>query len=219
MRLQRPACVTGLTRAVSLCGTACLFAAFLATAGLITPCFAQPDYLLNATPVGPAKADPAIARALKSIEPGRIEADIQALVGFGTRSTLSSMEKDLAPGQGVTAAADWIAGQFEEISKGCGGCLEVRRDTFVQPVSERVTQPTTLTNVFAILKGADPAQAKRMVLVTGHYDSRRTDVMDARGAAPGANDDASGVAVSLESARALSKLHLASTVVFVAVAG
>jgi hypothetical protein len=219
MRLQGPACVTGLTRAVSLCGTALLIAAGLMTAGLATPCLAQPDYLLNATPVGPAKADPAIARALKSIEPGRIEADIKALVAFGTRSTLSSMEKDLPPGQGINAAADWIEAEFERISKDCGGCLEVRRDTFVQPVSERVTQPTTLTNVFAILKGTDPAQAKRMVLVTGHYDSRRTDVMDARGAAPGANDDASGVAVSLESARALSKLHLASTVVFVAVAG
>ena len=219
MRLQRPVCVTGLVRAVSLCGTAGLITAGFMMAGLVTPCFAQPDYLLNATPIRPAKADPAIARALKIIEPGRIEADIQALVGFGTRSTLSSMEKDLPPGQGINAAADWIEAEFERISKDCGGCLEVRRDTFVQPVSERVTQPTTLTNVFAILKGTDPAQAKRMVLVTGHYDSRRTDVMDARGAAPGANDDASGVAVSLESARALSKLHLASTVVFVAVAG
>jgi hypothetical protein len=144
---------------------------------------------------------------------------LKTLVGFGTRSTLSSMEKDLPPGQGVSAAADWIAGQFEQISRECGGCLEVHRDTFTEPVAERIPQPTTITNIYAILRAADPVQAKRTVLVSGHYDSRNTNILDARGAAPGANDDASGVAVSLECARALSKLHLPGTVVFVAVAG
>jgi hypothetical protein len=129
------------------------------------------------------------------------------------------MEKDLPPGQGINAAAEWVAGQFDQISKECGGCLEVHRDTFTEPVADRIPQPTTITNIYAILRGTDPVQAKRMVLVTGHYDSRNTNVLDARGAAPGANDDASGVAVSLECARALSKLHLPATVVFVAVAG
>jgi len=128
-------------------------------------------------------------------------------------------KKDLPAGQGVSAAADWVAGQFEQISKECGGCLEVHRDTFTEPVADRIPQPTTITNIYAILRGTDPVQAKRMVLDTGHYDSRNTNVLDARGAAPGANDDASGVAVSLECARALSKLHLPATVVFVAVAG
>jgi hypothetical protein len=214
MRVPRSIRVAGLMAATFLCGKTC--PAQSGTAML-------PDYLVDARPVAPAAADPAIAQALKRIEPARIEAIIKTLVGFGTRSTLSSMET-LPPGQGISAAADWIAGQFEEISEGCGGCLEVKRDTFTQPVSERVTQPTTITNVYAILRGAGmsdegPAEARRMVLVTGHYDSRNTDVMDARGTAPGANDDASGVAVSLECARALSKLHLPSTVVFVAVAG
>lgn len=180
---------------------------------------AQPDFLINAAPVVPAAADPAIARALQSIESAHIEETIKALVGLGTRSTLSSMEKDLPPGQGANAAADWIAGQFEQISHDCGGCLEVHRDTFIEPVAERIPQPTTITNLYAILRGNDPVQAKRMVLVTGHYDSRNSNIMDARGTAPGANDDASGVAVSLECARALSKLHLPATVVFVAVAG
>jgi len=180
---------------------------------------AQPDFLIGAAPVAPAAPDPAIASALGTIQPAHIEETIKALVGFGTRSTLSSMETDLPPGQGISAAADWVAGQFEQISKDCGGCLEVHRDTFTDPVAERIPQPTTITNVYAILRGADPVQAKRMVLVTGHYDSRNTNVLDARGAAPGANDDASGVAVSLECARALSKLHLPATVVFVAVAG
>lgn len=180
---------------------------------------AQPDFLINAAPAAPASPDPAIGRALLAIQPGSIEKTIQTLAGLGTRSTISTMEKDLPPGQGASAAADWIAAQFEQISSGCGGCLEVHRDTFTEPVAERIPQPTTITNIYAILRGADPIQAKRMVLVTGHYDSRNTNILDARGAAPGANDDASGVAVSLECARALSKLHLPATVVFVAVAG
>ena len=191
----------------------------LALALAVTPGQAQPDFLADAKPISPAPADPAIARALQSIQAPRIEKTIQTLVGFGTRSTLSSMETDLPPGQGINAAADWIAAQFEQISRECGGCLEVHRDTFTEPAADRIPQPTTITNIYAILRGTDPVQAKRMVLVTGHYDSRNTNIMDARGTAPGANDDASGVAVSLECARALSKLHLPATVVFVAVAG
>lgn len=177
-------------------------------------CQAQADFLIGAKPIAPAAPDPAIARALKTIEPSPIEKTIKTLVGFGTRSTLSSMETDLPPGQGINAAADWIAGQFEEIGKQCGDCLEVHRDTFIEPAGARIPQPTTISNIYAILRGSDPVQAKRMVLVTGHYDSRNTNVLDARGAAPGANDDASGVAVSMECARALSKLHLPATVVF-----
>lgn len=190
-----------------------------------TACGAQPDYLRHASPVSAAPADPAIAHALKRIQPAHIHQTIETLVGFGTRSTLSSMETDLPSGQGINAAADWIAGQFNEISRECGGCLEVRRDVFtVEPGGNprwgnRIPKPTQITNVYAILRGTDPAQAKRMVLVTGHYDSRDTNILDDHGAAPGANDDASGVAVSLECARALSKMHFPSTIVFAAVAG
>lgn len=202
-----------LSHAVLLCGMA-LPASI---------CRSQPDYLLNATPAAPATPDPAIVRALETIQPARIEQTINTLVRFGTRSTLSSLlsnsETGLPPGQGINAAGDWIFAQFEQISKECGGCLEVRRDSFTQPVSERISQPTPITNIYAILRGTDPAQAPRMALVTGHYDSRVTDVMDARSASPGANDDASGVAVSLECARALSKLRFPATLVFVAVAG
>jgi len=186
---------------------------------------AQPDYVLHATPIGPAPVDPAIARALATIKPSQINETLKTLVGFGTRSTLSSMATDLPPGQGINAAADWIAGQFQAISHECGGCLEVKRDTFTaDPASGgawagRIPKPTQLTNVYAILRGTDPAQAKRMVLVTGHYDSRNLNILDDHGAAPGANDDASGVAVSLECARALSKLKFPGTIVFAAVAG
>jgi hypothetical protein len=188
---------------------------------------AQADYLLHAVSVAAAPADPAIAGALKQISSEHIRQTIEKLVGFGTRSTLSSMETDLPPGTGVTAAADWIFGQFEAISKECGGCLEVKRDTFTAdpnsaagtPWAKRIPKPTTLVNVYAILRGSDPAQAKRMYLVTGHYDSRNSDTLDDHGSAPGANDDASGVAVSLECARVLSKLKLPGSLVFVAVAG
>ena len=180
---------------------------------------AQGDYRTNGGPIAAAPADPAIAAALNQIEEARVRKTIETLVAFGTRSTISSMETDLPPGIGVTAAADWIFGQFEAISKECGGCLEVKRDTFTNPVAERIPKPTTITNVYAILKGADPVLSKRMYLVTGHYDSRDSDTLDDHGKAPGANDDASGVAVSLECARVLSKLKLAGSLVFVAVAG
>lgn len=187
----------------------------------------QADYLLHATPVTIAPADPAIAGALRQISAAHVRQTIETLVGFGTRSTLSSMETDLPPGTGITAAADWIFGQFEAISKECGGCLEVKRDTFVAdpnsaagtPWAKRIPKPTKLTNVYAVLRGTDPAQAKRMYLVTGHYDSRNSNTLDDHGKAPGANDDSSGVAVSIECARVLSKLKLPGSLVFVAVAG
>lgn len=188
---------------------------------------AEVDYTLHATPARPAPADPAIAHAIAAISPARIHQTIQTLVGFQTRNTLSSMEANLPPGTGIQAAADWIYDQFQDISKTCGGCLEVRRDVFTadpsaaagSPWANRIPHPTRLTNIYAILRGTDPAQANRMVLVTGHYDSRATNVTDALATSPGANDDASGVAVSLESARALSKLRFPSSIVFVAVAG
>lgn len=166
-----------------------------------------------------APADPAIRRTLDAVSPARIEQSIRALVEFRNRNTLSSMDTGPPAGQGASAAAAWIEAQLRRYSTECGGCLDVRLDTFTEPAGDRIPRPTKITNVYAILRGSDPAQAKRMFLVTGHYDSRGTDVLDTRREAPGANDDASGVAVSLECARVLSKLHLAATLVFVAVAG
>lgn len=174
-------------------------------------------------PLPPVAADPAIAQALGQVSPANVRADIEKLVSFRNRNTLSSMDIGLPPNTGVAAAANWIESQFKEISAACGGCLEVKRDDFVEPPQTgpyaRILKPTKITNVYAILRGTDPAQAARMVLVTGHYDSRNTDIMDTRNVAPGANDDASGVAVSVESARVLSKLKFPATIVFAAVAG
>jgi len=174
-------------------------------------------------PISVATPDPAIASALQNVSPQQIRATVEKLVTFNNRSTLSSMETDLKPGTGINAAADWIESEFKRISTECGGCLEVKRDEFTAPPltgpNPRIVKPTKLTNVYAVLKGTDAAQASRRVLVTGHYESRNTDVMDTHGFAPGANDDASGTAVSIESARVLSKLKFPATIVFVAVAG
>lgn len=203
---------------------ALLFCGMLSSCGLA---IAQPDYQRHATPLQPAPADPAIARALASITPSQIDQTVNTLVSFGTRATLSSIDPKLPPNQGISAAADWIASQFEGISRQCGGCLEVKRDTFTADPAEswgrRIPKPTKITNVYAVMRGSDPDRAKKMVLVTGHYDSlnsnTRANWADTSGAAPGANDDASGVAVSIACARALSKLKFPSTIVFVAVAG
>ena len=98
------------------------------------------------------------------------------LVGFGTRSTLSAQDpQSIAAGHGIGAASEWIRMQFDQYAKDCGGCLDVKTDVFTQPPAERISQPTTIANVYAVLKGSDPAMAQRIVLVTGHYDSRNSD--------------------------------------------
>ena len=92
----------------------------------------------------------------------------------------------ISQGLGVTAAAKWIQDTFESYSKACGGCLQVKTDSFTQPVAARVPSPTPLTNVYAVLPGTDPQNAKRIYLVTGHYDSRNSDTLNTKDAAPGA---------------------------------
>jgi hypothetical protein len=176
-------------------------------------CAAQPA---NTEPV--VAADPQIAAALKQISAQRIQANIEKLVSFGTRLTLSAQDPaSIAAGHGIGAAREWIKSEFERYSKDCGGCLEVRTDGFTEEPTERIPKATEITNIYAVLKGT--ADAKRMVLVTGHYDSRNSDTLDVNGDAPGANDDGSGTAVSLECARVLSKLKFPATIVFLAVAG
>ena len=165
-------------------------------------------------------ADPQIAAALKQISAEKIRANIEKLVSFQTRSTLSAQDQaSIAAGRGIGAAREWIKSEFERYSRDCNGCLEVKTDSFTEGPADRIPKPTIITNVYAVLKGTDPENAKRIVLVTGHYDSRNSDNLDTTGAAPGANDDASGTAVSLECARVLSKLKFPATIVFLTVAG
>ena len=167
-----------------------------------------------------AEPDARIAAALREISSARIQSNISALVGFGTRSTLSAQDPAaIAAGRGIGAAREWIRAQFEQYSRDCGGCLEVRIDSYTQPPGERVATPTVISNVYAVLRGTDAGATPRIVLVTGHYDSRNSDNDDISHDAPGANDDASGVAVSLECARVLSRLKFPGTIIFLAVAG
>jgi Peptidase family M28 len=169
---------------------------------------------------GAAEPDKDIAAALKEISAERIHANIAALVGFGTRSTLSAQDPaTVASGHGIGAARDWIRNQFQSYAGDCGGCMEVHVDSYTQPPAERVARPTVISNVYAVLKGTETGPSPRVVLVTGHYDSRNSDNFDIEHDAPGANDDASGVAVSLECARVLSKLKFRATIIFLAVAG
>ena len=186
----------------------------------------QPDYAVVGRPLRVAPPNAQVQSTLRQVSPDRIRQNIERLVAFNNRSTVSSTETDLKPGTGVLAAADWIRSQFEEYSKACGNCLEVKVDEFVeQPQAgfgnskPRIVKPTPLRNVYAILRGTDPVASKRMYLVTGHYDTRVNDVVDTHSFAPGANDDSSGTAVSMESARVLSQQKFPATLVFVCVAG
>jgi hypothetical protein len=165
-------------------------------------------------------ADPHIAEALRQVSAQRVQATIEKLVSFGTRLTLSAQDQQsIAKGRGIGAAREWIKSEFERYSQDCGGCLQVKTDSFTEGPADRIPKPTQITNVYAVLKGTNPESAKRIVLVTGHYDSRNSDTLDVSGDAPGANDDASGTAVSLECARVLSKLKFPATIVFLTVAG
>ena len=134
-------------------------------------------------------ADPKIAAALKDVSARQIQANIEKLVSFGTRSTLSAQDPGaIASGRGIGAAREWSKSEFERYSKDCGGCLEVKTDSYTQEPGERVKEPTVITNVYAVLKGTDAENAKRIVLVTGHYDSRNSDNYNITEDAPGAND-------------------------------
>ncbi|WP_421846995.1 M20/M25/M40 family metallo-hydrolase [Novosphingobium sp.] len=148
-----------------------------------------------------------------SVSQVRLEADIARLVAFGTRHTLSSQED---PKRGIGAARTWAEGEFRKTSAGCGGCLEiVLPETTVQ--GERIPSPTRLIDVVAIQRGT--LRPNEVVIVQGHIDSRNSDALDAKGDAPGANDDGSGTALVLEAARALSKTKFAGTIVYAVLSG
>ncbi len=151
---------------------------------------------------------------IREVSATNLETYIRKLVSFGTRNTLSAQND---PKRGIGAARDWIYEEFQRISKDCGDCLTVEKQAFVQPKAARIPEPTTLTNVFATLKGTtDP---DRIYVVSGHYDSMCTSPTNAECDAPGANDDASGTAAVIELARVMSKQRYDATIIFMAVPG
>ena len=182
------------------------------TALLLLALCAMPAFA--ADPALPAPRDQAALHALATApSEAELRATIEKLVGFGTRHTMSDTTSDT---RGIGAARRWVKTRFEAISRECGGCIEVVTPS--QSFSgKRVPNPTEVMDVVAIKRGkGDP---KRVIIMSGHLDSRVTDVMNATSDAPGANDDASGVAALIEAARLLSKGDNQATLVFAALSG
>lgn len=161
------------------------------------------------------RQDAAIKQMTDEVSSKNIEVIIRKLVSFKSRHTLGDT---VSKTTGVGAARNWIKSEYERYAAESHGRMTVQFDTFTQPKSERVNQPAHLKNVLAILKGTDPKDT-RVYIVSGHYDSRMSDVMDPNGDEPGANDDASGTAVSMELARVMAQRQFPATIIFMAVVG
>jgi Peptidase family M28 len=178
------------------------------------PAQGKPQPKILARPAGQ------VARA--SVDEKSMKALIGRLVACGTRLTLSSWTD---PKRGAGCGRDAIVARFNEIARDSGGRLQVVVDKFESTSERTSSKPIPLENVYAILRGSDPQLSKTIFIVSGHFDSRPSDVMDPEADAPGADDDASGVAVSVECARLLSKASAKSgasyraTMLFAAVSG
>jgi hypothetical protein len=160
--------------------------------------------------------DPLIDSMVKEVSADSLRAYVAKMVSFGTRHTLSSTTDKK---RGIGAAREWVVQKFNEYARQSGGRLTAYVDTTtLQPDGRRVNVPVNLGNSMAILKGTDPTD-NRVYMISGHLDSRVTDVMNAKADAPGANDDASGVAAVMECARIMSKHSFPATVIFVAFSG
>ncbi|WP_426060064.1 M28 family peptidase [Hymenobacter sp. B1770] len=185
---------------------------------LATLLFLAPFAALAQTKPAPLlpPADPRIQKLVDAISAKNLEADIRKLVSFGTRHTLSETDN---PTRGIGASRNWVRDEFLKYSKAGGGRMTVEMDTFtVKPDGRRINKPVLMANVLATLPGTDPNDT-RVILVSGHIDSRVTDVMNATADAPGANDDGSGTALVMELARVLAGEKFPCTLKFVAVQG
>ena len=165
-------------------------------------------FALGTAPLAAQETDPAA-----NVSQERLRADVETLVDFGTRHTLSSQTD---PKRGIGAAVDWGLAKFKEISAQCGNCL-----TVVAPErmvsGDRIPDPVRLRNAVAIQRGTE--RPDEVVIVQGHIDSRGTDVLDWKVDAPGANDDASGTVLVLEAARQLSQRKYPVTIVYALLSG
>ncbi|HVS88522.1 MAG TPA: M28 family metallopeptidase [Candidatus Acidoferrum sp.] len=200
----------------------------LILAGAANPASAQrsvsrdPAEPLQGKPQPKLQPRPAGAVARQSVDEKSMRILIGKLVACGTRLTLSSWTD---PKRGAGCGRDYIAARFQEIAKDSGGKLQVVVDKFESTSARTSEKPIPLENVYAILPGTDPRLSKTLFIVSGHYDSRPSNVMDPEADAPGADDDASGTAVSVESARLLSKAGAngrgayRATILFAAVSG
>ena len=165
-------------------------------------------------PQSPPEEHPELHQIAHAPSAERIERDIRKLASFGTRHTLSETDSDT---RGIGAARRWIKSEFERISKDCGGCLDVQYSSGTVSGETRIPEPVEVVSVIAIQRGTtDP---DRYVIMSGDIDSRVSDPMNATDDSPGANDNASGVAGTLEAARVLSKYKFNGTIIYAALAG
>ena len=182
------------------------------SAGLVAGLFASSTFAAPSAP-DVSRHQPQIDKIVAEISQKRIENYVRKLVSFETRHTMSDTTSDTT---GIGAARRWIRAELERCGAGTG--LQVTFDSHIAPVSARISRPTEIVNVVATLPGTQDASKERLYVVSGHYDSRNTDVMDATGKAPGANDDASGTAAVMEMACVMAKYKFDATLVFMAVA-
>jgi hypothetical protein len=171
---------------------------------------------VRAQTITPPAADARLYDIAAAPSADRLEADITKLVNFGTRHTLSDT---LSETRGIGAARRWIFAEFNRISAGCGGCLEVfyQRNLVAGDEESRIKNDTWVVNVIAIQRGtADP---NRMIMMSGDIDSRISDPLDGTNDSPGANDNASGMAGALEAARVLTKYKFPGSIVYAGLSG
>ncbi|MGH8184028.1 MAG: M28 family peptidase, partial [Rhodanobacteraceae bacterium] len=162
----------------------------------------------------PVNTHPELHAIVAAVKAANLHVTDVALVGFGTRHTLSTTTSET---HGIGAARRWVAARFDDISKACDGCLEIVKPSQVFTGERMPKAGAEVMDVVAIQRGTtDPS---RVIVMTAHLDSRNADVMDATGLAPGANDDAAGVAALLETARVLSKYKFPATLVYSADSG
>ncbi len=153
---------------------------------------------------------------IDEVSADRIEADVRKLAGFGTRNTFSDTISDT---RGIGAARRWIKAQFDQISADCGNCLEVfyQKDYVTTAMGSRIPKDAWVVNVVAIQRGSD--NPNDFVMMSGDIDSRASNTMDFTTDAPGANDNASGMAGTIEAARVLSKRKFKNSIVYVGLSG
>ena len=191
-----------------------LAAAVLGLALSPSPVAAQAEAERALPEVGPPGKQPILRQISEAPQAANLRSYVESMVGFHTRHTFSDTVSDTL---GVGAARRWVHDQFEQISRDCGGCLETGFQRHMVPPQDRVPDSTLVVNPYAIQRGT--TNPERYYLITGHLDSRVRDGMDSTSFAPGANDDASGVAGVIETARILSQYDFNASIIYMPVTG
>lgn len=160
--------------------------------------------------------DVKIEQLVNEVSSDSLQAYVEKLVSFGTRSTLSTDENK---SRGISASRRWVLSKFQEFAKTSGGRMTAEIDEWtLEPDGRRIDAEIKMGNVMATLKGTDPTDT-RIFMVSGHIDSRVTDVMNRTDDAPGANDDGSGTVAVIELARVMAKAKFPATVIFTVFSG